>query len=78
MGYSSTDLFPALHSNKDRGSCVSKRKILFHSIAETELEGFRGPAETCEVMEVILQQERKEEESIHVDATSHFSRQEVT
>lgn len=78
-GYNSTDLlFPALQSNKDKGSCVSKRKILFCSIAETVLEGFRGPAETCEVMEVILQWEQKEEGSIHGDTTSHFSRQEAT
>lgn len=77
-GYSSTDLlFPALHSNEDRERCVSKRKILFCSIAENELEGFRGPAETCEVMEVILQREQKEE-SIHGDTTSHSSREEVT
>lgn len=68
-------LIPALHHSKDSGSFDSKRKRFFCSIARTYLEGFRGSAETWQVMEVILQWEQKEEESI---PASHFSRQEVT
>lgn len=52
-------LFPVMHSNKNRGNRVSKRKVHFSSIAEMELKDFRGPAGTFKDIEEILQWRKK-------------------